>query len=272
MTRRPDPPRRTGVSVTDCAMRAVWVFGEFDFSGGEAKGVEVEEFADGRLANVEEEFEGFESLEGADESWEHAEDTCFVSGRDRALRRELRDHATKAGGGLAVGCLEMGGEDAELSFELVDRSVDKGLLLRGGFGGDEKTGGKVVGAVEDEVVGADEVAFVFLGEVLRVGGDLDLGVESAEVGGGDFGFGFANAFGGEKNLALEVGKADGVGVAKTEVADSSGGEVLGSRATEPAEANDENRGVFKGQLPCKSDLAQEGVAGVAGLFVGAEHG
>ena len=188
LTRRPE------VSVTDYAMRAAGVFGEFDFSGGEAKRVEVEEFADGWLADVEEELEGFEGLEGADESWEHAEDTCFVSGRDRALRWEFGDHATEAGGGLAVGCLEMGGEDAELAFELVNRSVDEGLLLCGGLGGDEETGGEVVGAVEDEVVGFNEVAFVILGEVLWVGGDLDLGVEGAEVGGGDFGFGLANAF------------------------------------------------------------------------------
>ena len=169
-------------------MRTAGVFGEFDFSGGEAKGVEVEEFADGGLADVEEELEGFERLEGADESWEHAEDTCFVSGRDRALRGEFGDHAAEAGGGLAAGCFEMGGEDAELAFELVDRSVDEGLLLCGGFGGDEEAGGEVVGAVEDEVVVSNEAVFVILSEVLRVGADFDLGVECAELSGGDFGF------------------------------------------------------------------------------------
>ena len=130
---------------------------------------------------------------------------------------------------------------------------------------DEVAGFEVVGGVEDEVGGAEEIVDVGGDEVGDVGGDLDGGVGGEELAAG--GFGFGEGVGGvlfvEEDLALEVGGLDEVAVDEGEVADAGAGEERGGGGAGGADADDGDVGAGEGRLAGLADAGEEDLAGVA---------
>ena len=98
----------------------------------------------------------------------------------------------------------------------------------------EVTGGKVVRAVHDDVVGAEEFEGVFTGEAGVVKHDLDVRIEAADGFPGGLGFGPADIRGAVENLALEVGEVHRVEVDDAEFADARGGQIHRDGRPEPA--------------------------------------
>ena len=137
-----------GVFATE---RAIGITFDFDLAEGGGEGAVMDETPEGGLADLGEKLNRFHRLQAANDSREHAQDTSLGSGRNRALGRGLREEAAIAG------TTEVGSEDGDLSFELENRSVDKGLFEKeGGVVGGE-AGGEVVRAIEEGVVGGEEV-------------------------------------------------------------------------------------------------------------------
>lgn len=112
------------------------------------------EATDGGMAEVCQNFDRFHGLEASDYAWEHAQDTRFASGGDGAVGRWLGEEAAVAG------AFAMSGEDGDLTIKLIDRAMDEGLAFEVGGIVRGEAGGKVIGAVEDEIVLADEFAGV----------------------------------------------------------------------------------------------------------------
>lgn len=103
-----------------------------------------------------------------------------------------------------------------MSLELEDGSVDEGLFKKvGGVVGSE-AGGEIVGAIEDGIIGGEEIETVFGFKATRMEDDLDVGIDLAEAGFRAFEFRGANTFGVVENLAVEIGEIDLVGIDETD--------------------------------------------------------
>ncbi len=175
------------------------VAAEFEFAKAGAQGFSVKETSEQGVAGAGQELDGFRGLKGADESGEDAEDAGGVAIRHCAGRRRHREHAAVARR------TEVRGEDADLSFKLVNRAVNDGLPQPDAGIAGEIAGGEIVRAIEDESIVRSEGQGVGGREVFRVDFNLDFRIEGLEAAGGGVGFGLADVFRCEKNLALEVG-------------------------------------------------------------------
>jgi len=158
-------------------------------------------------------------LQASNDTWEHAQDTSFSSCRDCAFGRGLGKEAAIAG------TAEVRGENGELTFKLKDGPVNERFLQEeSGIVGGE-AGGKVVGTVEEGVVGLDEFEAVAGFESTAMKNDFDMRIDLAEAGPGAFEFGLADETGVVKNLAVEIGKINDVGIDEPDFSHPGGGEV-----------------------------------------------
>ncbi len=130
---------------------------------------------------------------------------------------------------------------------------------------DEVAGFEVVGGVEDELGGGEELVDVGGDEVGDVGVDGDGGVEEGDLAAGGFGFGegFAGVGLVEEDLALEVGGFDEVAVDEGEGADAGAGEEGGGGGSGGSDADDGDVGGGEELLAGGSDAGKEDLAGVA---------
>ncbi|MFT6862530.1 MAG: hypothetical protein ACJAVK_001088 [Akkermansiaceae bacterium] len=180
------------------AERTIGIAFDFDFAEGCGEGAVVNEATEWRLAESGQELDRFHGLKASNDSREHAQDTGFGSGRDGSLRRSFGEKAAVAGSA------EVGGEDGDLSFKLEDGAVNEGLFeeVSGVVGGE--AGGEVVGAIEDGVVGGEEIEAVTGLETAGMRDHFDERVDLAETLAGAIELRGANAVGVVENLAMEV--------------------------------------------------------------------
>lgn len=155
---------------------AVGIALDFDFAEGGGEGAVVDEATEWGRADLGEELDRFHRLETANNSGEHAQDTCFGSGGDGAIGGGFREEAAIARA-AKVGC-----EDGDLAFELENGAVNEGLFEKEGGVVGREAGGEVIGAVEEGIVVLEEVERVFGSEAAGVEGDFDVGIDLLEAG------------------------------------------------------------------------------------------
>jgi len=143
--------------------------------------------------------------------------------------------------------------------------VDPGLGLLDGVVVDEVASLEVVGGVENQVGGGEELVDVGGDEVGDLGMDGDGGVEEGDLAAGGLGLGEGVAGVGlvEEDLALEVGGFDEVAVDEGEGADAGAGEEGGGGGSGGSYADDGYVGGAEEMLTCGSDAGEEDLAGVA---------
>ena len=130
---------------------------------------------------------------------------------------------------------------------------------------EEVAGFEVVGGVEDEVSGGQELVDVGGDEIGYVGVDGDGGVEERDFTAG--GFGLGEGFAGigliEEDLALEVGGFDEVAIDEGESADAGAGEEGCGGGSGGSDAYDGYMGGGEEGLASGSDAGEEDLSGVA---------
>ena len=156
-----------------------------------------------------------------------------------------------------------GPEDADLSLEAVDRAPDDGQAEDLGRVGDEVAGREVVGAVEHDVVAAQHVERVVRVEPQRVLDDVDVRVDVRDALARGVDLAAPDVRPAVDDLALEVGRVDGVVVDDADRADARGGEVEQRGAAEAARADDEHARGREPPLALGADARQREVARVA---------
>jgi len=222
--------------ATDFAVRK-WLGGG-DLRSLACPEIEGEQGSAHEMRLTGEEFEGFGDLKGGGEVDGGGEDAGGIAGLDRTCGG-LGEDAGEAGGG---GCAEIWNRRSfdsalraalrmthiifRVSWEDVHcggvggngGGVYPGLGLLNGVVVEEVSGLEVVGRVEDDLGGAEELRDVAGDEVSDVGVDLDGGVEEGYLAAGRFGLGesFKGVLFVEENLALEVGGLDEVAVEEGE--------------------------------------------------------
>ena len=154
-------------------------------------------------------------------------------------------------------------EDGHLAAPTLHGSVHQGDAKQPACVAEQVAGGKVVGAVHDRVVVVDDAQCVARFDPRLVSLHRDVSVEQGNAARGAEQFGQTNHRFGVEDLALEVGKGDGVGVCEAQCADSGGGEVEGGSAAEASHTHDQHLGFEKACLTVVADLGQGNLAQVA---------
>src|SRR5262249_17316897 len=154
-----------------------------------------------------------------------------------------------------------------------DAAVDVRLAQQHAGVVDQVAGREVVGAVDDDVVGPEDVQGVGAGEARLVEIDLDLGVDGAAVVAGRVQVwtavvGGAGEVGGAvEHLALQVGEVHHVKIDQPEPADARGGEVQRQGRAEAAGADQQDAAGLEALLALEPDLGHDQVAAVPGHLV-----
>jgi len=147
------------------------------------------------------------------------------------------------------------------------RGVDPGFGLLDAVVVEEVAGLEVVGGVEDQMGGGEELVDVCGDEVGDVGVDSDVGVEEGDLAASGFGLGkgFACVCLVEEDLTLEVGGLDEVAINEGEGTDAGAGQEGGSGGSSGPDANDGDVGGGEELLAGGSDAWEENLPGVAFL-------
>jgi hypothetical protein len=155
--------------------------------------------------------------------------------------------------------------------EVEDRAVHVGQAQEHAGVVDEVAGGEVVGAVDDQVVVAEDLHDVGRVQAGVVGANRDVAVEALEHRLGRLDLRDADGLLAVQDLALQVRQVGLVVVDDAEGADASRGEVERGRRAEAASADAEHAGVEQLLLTLLAHLRQDDLARVAGLLLVAEH-
>ncbi|MCU1222894.1 MAG: hypothetical protein JWQ42_987 [Edaphobacter sp.] len=208
-----------------------------------------------------EELEGFCDLDGGGEVDGGGEYAGGVAGLYRA-GWGLGEDAGQAGGGV-------GGRSRKDSHGGGVGSdgggIDPWRGLLDGVVVDEIAGLEVVGSVEDEMGGGEELVDVGGDKIGDVGVDGDGGVEEGNLAASSFGLGERLKGIGlvEEDLALEVGGLDEVAVDEGEGADTGSGEEGGCCRSGGSAADDGDVRGGEHLLAMGSDAGEEDLTGVA---------
>ncbi len=204
-------------------------------------------------------FDGLGCLQCADDPGQHAEDSTFGARGNQSGRRRLRIQASIARpAGIA--------EYADLPLEAENRTVDVRLAEENASVVHQVARGEIVGAIDDDVVIAEEVERILAGQPSFVLIDLNVGIQSAKARGSCFDFWPADVRRAEKNLALQVGQIDLVEVDEANAAHTGGGEIQAERRAQPSRADTKNFSPLELELPIHADFGHDQMAAVAEYF------
>ena len=161
------------------ANRAFRILAQLQLAETHRQRVEQKQAPDERLAFADDELQRLRGLNRADDSGQHAENSAFRAGRDKARRRRLRIQA-------AVARPVRIAEDCDLTLEAENRAVNIRLAEQHAGVVDEIARGEIVGAIDDDVVVLEQIERVFAGQPRFVAIDLDIGIQIAEALGRGF--------------------------------------------------------------------------------------
>src|SRR5205823_4383846 len=127
---------------------------------------------------------------------------------------------------------------------------------------------KVVGAVDDDVVGLQNVEGVGRGQLRLVQVDLHLRVDRLEAVLRRSQLRPPHVGSAVQDLALQIAEVDDVEVDQAEAAHTGGGKIQAQRRAEAAGADQQYRRRLEALLPFDADLRHDEVPAVAFRFVG----
>lgn len=216
---------------------------------------------DERVADAENQLHDFGGLQKAHDSRQDAENASFLAGRSELCGWRLRIQA-------AVARAFLGLDDRDLTFkaengagDIGDTKVHTGVI-------DQITGGEIVATVDHNVVSVEDIEHVLGGEAGVVRVDLHVGVQVIDglLGGLDLRPAHTGIV--VKDLPLQVGTVDDVGVDEPDGADAGCREVVGAGRAQAAGAEHEDTCAEELSLTFLADLGDDHVAAVTGLLLG----
>lgn len=246
-----------GVVAADgtCGVTAKLKAAEFHFEG-----VDMKESANQRAPYAGEEFDGFGGLEGADDPGHDAEHSAFSAGGNEAGFWRVWSHAA------VTGTAKVRGEDGALALESKNAAVDVRLFEKNTDVVAQVAGGKVVGAVDHEVIIAGDGHGVAGVKGVGVRDDVDMRIEGMEVVDGGIELGPADISRGVQKLALEVGFFDDIGIDDAENSYARGGKMHGDGGAEAAGPKAEDAGGLELFLGAWAEFRDAEMPGVTAEF------
>ena len=220
----------------------------------------MQEAAGERLADAEDQLDRLRRLERADQAGQHAQHAALG-----AARHEARAAAAPDTGSGSTG--RPWSRTPTPALEAEDAAVDVRLAEQHARVVHEIARRKVVRAVDDDVVRAEEIERVGRGERDLVRHDRDLGVDRVQPIPRRRELRAADVRRAVQDLALQVAEVDDVEVDEAERADAGGREVHRDGRAEAAGADAEHLRGLQLALPLDADLRHDQVPAVALHFV-----
>ena len=180
------------------AGRAIGILAQLEFAELHVQRIDQQQPADQRLALAQNQLDDFGGLHHADQPGQNAQHSTFGAGRNQSRRWRLGIEA-------AVARTFLGGEDAGLSFEAENRSVDVGLAGQHAGVVHQVARGKIVGAVGDDVELAKQFERVLAGEPGVELPDIQERIDGLQLLGRRIQLLASHVGGGVNDLALQVG-------------------------------------------------------------------
>src|SRR5690242_8835938 len=235
---------------------AIRILAQPNGSEAHAQRVDEEQSPNEGLADAEYELDPFGGLDRSDETGQHAEHAAFGAARNEPGRRRLGEETA-----IARSLLES--EDRCLSLETEDRPVDVGLAQQYARVVREIARREVIGAVDDDVVVANDVERVLGGETRLVGLDVDVRIHVANTLSRRLELGTADVFRAMQHLPLQVRNVDDIEIDEAERADACRGEIERERGAKRAGADEQDASRFELALPVDADVRKDEVPAVA---------
>ena len=199
-----------------------------------------------------------------DDPRQHPEHSRLGAAGDRARRGRGREQAPVAPGPLR------GVEHGHLALEAIDRAVDQRLGQEEGRVVAEIPGGKVIGAIDDDVIRSEHIERVARVDVQVVLDNLHVRVDRADRMGGGLDLQPAQVLCAMQDLALQVAGVHDVEIEDADLADARGRQVEGRRRPQAASAEQQDAGIQQLALARAADLRQDQVARVPLHLLGCE--
>ena len=238
------------------AHRAIRVLPQLQLTELHLQGVIDQEAPDQRFADADDELDGLGGLDHADDARQHTKHAAFGAAGHESGRRRLGIEA-------AVARAVLGPEHGCLSFEPEDAAV--GVRLAGEHAGvvHEVPGRKIIGAVEDDVVLAEQLERVLRGQRRLVRLDLHVRIHRVDLALGRGELGAAHIVGRVDDLPLQVAEVDDVKVDDAEAPDAGRRQVHRGRRTEAARADAQDAARLDLALRVHAHLRHDQVPAVA---------
>ena len=136
---------------------------------------------------------------------------------------------------------------------------------------DQELGGKVVGAVDDEVIVGNDAVDICRRDPFLVSYDLDVRIDGFHLLAGRFHLRLADIRGEMDHLALQVGKIDVISIRNTNGSHPGSRQIEGDRSAKTTCADDQHPAVKQLLLPFAANLFQNYVPRVAFYLGFGEH-
>ena len=164
----------------------------------------------------------------------------------------------------------IGPENRALALKAEDGAVDVRFAQEGTSVVDQITGGEIVCAVDDDVVGAKELQRIVRAEGDLVRLHLDVGIDFKDCPLGRLHLGVADGGLAVNDLALEVGFVHPVKIHNAQATHPRGGQVSEERRAQPAGTDGQHPGGLELALPLHRNLGHDQVPGITAHFRRAE--
>ena len=238
------------------ANRARRILAQPQFAEAHSQRVKEQEPADQRFADAEDQLDRLHGLNRADDAGQNAQHAAFGARRHQARRRRFGIEAAVARPpGIA--------EDGGLAFKPEDRAVDIGLAQQHAGVVDQIARREIVGAVDDDVVIAEQVEGVLAGQARLVGVDANRRDSAGQTFFGGLNLGPAHVGGGKRNLALQIGEVDDVEIDDSQPPHAGRGQIKPQRRAQSARADHQDFGLGELELPLHAHFGHDQVAAVA---------
>src|SRR5215204_6097171 len=238
------------------ANRALRILAQFELAELHRPRVKQQQTIDQQIFRTENDLDRFVCLDRPDNARQYTEHTTFRARRHEAGRRRLRIQA-------AIARALLGPEDARLTFKPENRAVDVWLAAQHTRVVHEIARGKVVSAVDDDVVVAEESHRVVTRETRLVRFDLDVRIDIAQTIARAFDLATAEIFGAVNDLSLKVRLFNHIEVDDADAADTGCREIHSDGRAESASSDHQHARCFQFSLPLHADLGHDQVTAVA---------
>ena len=246
-----------GIGAADWALR---VLAQAQFAKAHSQRVHQQQAANQRFARAEDELDDLGRLNHAQQSGKNAEHAAFGARGHQPRRRRF-------GIETAIARAALGGKDAGLAFEAKDGGVNVGLAGEHARIVHQIAGGKVVGAIGDDVELANDVERIGAAELGLELANVDEGIDGGQFLRGGVEFGTTHVGCGMDDLPLQVGEVHHIEVNQAQRAHAGRGQIQRERRAESAGAHAQHARRLQLLLPLHADLGHDQVARVAQNFV-----
>ena len=173
---------------------------------------------------------------------------------------------------LAVRAALMRADRGQRAVELAECRRDQRFAGEEAGIGHQIAGFEIVGAVEHEIVAADQRHHIVGIEPHGMRLEMHMRIERVNLIGGAVDLAPADIGRGVDDLALQIGQRHDVVIDHAERADAGRRQIHQHRRAEAAGADHQHGGLLQRRLAGAADVAQHDMAGVAFEFVGRQHG